>query len=326
MAKTGPQQYPGASNKYRYDGRYPGSPMESNVIGLHCTEGPSVPGYRGGADAPNFTVAPDFKGKRAQWYQHHDFDSSSRAAMNLAGGVETNTANLCQIEIVGTCDPKHAKTWKLGGRTLKAGVDYLYTPDIPDWFMDELAEFVAWAHKYHGVKIQSVRPDGSALKFKAYPSSYGTKAQNGVRLSNSEWSKFYGICGHQHFPENLHGDPGAFDIDDLLKRAKALAGGGGSVPKPPSTKPPVVSKPKYEPFPGAGFFKDGRKSPIIKAMRARLIKEGCNRYQSSSNPDTWGSGDKASYAAWQRKKGHTGSAADGIPGKSTWDQLKVPNV
>jgi hypothetical protein len=61
-------------------------------------------------------------------------------------------------------------------------------------------------------------------------------------------------------------------------------------------------------------------------MRARLIKEGCNRYQSSRNPDTWGTGDKASYGAWQRKCGYSGSGADGIPGKASWDKLKVPNV
>jgi hypothetical protein len=61
-------------------------------------------------------------------------------------------------------------------------------------------------------------------------------------------------------------------------------------------------------------------------MRGRLIAVGCNRYQSSSNPDVWGSGDEASYAAWQRKLGFSGDAADGIPGESSWDDLKVPNV
>lgn len=92
---------------------------------------------------------------------------------------------------------------------------------------------------------------------------------------------------------------------------------------------PILAKPqpavKYEPFPGPGFFRDGRKSPVIKAMRARLIAEGCSRYKSTSNPDVWGSGDKASYAAWQKKLKYAGSDADGIPGKTSWDKLKVPN-
>jgi hypothetical protein len=292
--------------------------METNVIGWHSTEGRSVPGYRGGADAPNFTVAPDFKNRRGVWYQHHDFDSSSRAAMNLAGGVETNTLNLCQVEIVGTCDSRHAKTWKLGSTTYKAGVDYLYTPDLPAWFMDDLADFAVWAYKNHGVKLQS------GLKFKSYPSSYGTRAQNGVRMTGEQWQNFYGHCGHQHFPENLHGDPGAFNIEDLLGRAKAKLDGGQTDPKPP-VKDPQPSKPKYEPFPGASYFKEGRRSAIITAMGRRLVAEKCGKYQVGPGPE-WTDVDKASYAAWQRKLGYTGSAADGVPGKTSWDKLKVPNV
>lgn len=316
MTRTGPQHYPGASLAYEYGDRYPGDSMESNVICWHSTEGTSVPSYGQGAEAPNFTVRPDFKNRRALWYQHFDFDESSRALVNLRGGVETNTMNVCQVEIVGTCDPKHRSTWS----GAKAGVDYLFVPDAPDWFLDDLADFAAWANQNHGVKIQSKRPNGSALIFKPYPSSYGTKADNGVRLTAIEWEEFYGHCGHQHVPENLHGDPGNFDIVTMLALAKAKVG-GVVTPKPPTT-----TKPKYEPFPGASFFKDGRKSPIILAMRKRLIAVGCNRYQSSSNPDTWGSGDKASYAAWQRKCGYSGAGADGIPGKSSWDDLKVPNV
>ncbi len=320
MTRTGPQRYPGASLAYEYGDAFPGSAMESNVICWHSTEGTSVPTYGSGANkgasAPNFTVRPDFRLKRAQWYQHFDFDESSRALVNLGGGVETNTANVCQVEIVGTCDPKHRTSWS----GAKAGVDYLFVPDAPDWFLDDLADFAAWANKNHGVRVAAKRPNGAALVFKPYPSSYGTKADNGVRLTATEWDAFYGHCGHQHVPENLHGDPGNFDIVSMLAMAKSKVD-SNAAPKPPAT-----SKPKYEPFPGANFFKDGRKSPIIKAMRKRLIAVGCNRYQSSSNPDTWGSGDEASYAAWQRKCGFSGSDANGTPGKSSWDDLKVPNV
>lgn len=316
--KTGPQRYPGASLAYDYSDEFPGSPMESNVICLHSTEGTSVPTYGSGsnkgASAPNFTVKADFKNKRAQWYQHFDFDESSRALVNASGGVETNTANTCQIEIVGTSDPSTHKKWA------SQGIEHLYMPELPAWFKDELAEFIAWSHQNHKVKIQAKRPNGSKLVFKAYPASYGTKADNGVRLTGTEWGEFYGICGHQHVPENLHGDPGNIDIDYLIAKATSLAN-GTVTPKPPTT-----TKPKYEPFPGAYFFKDGRKSPIILAMRKRLIAVGCGKYQSNSNPDTWGSGDEASYKAWQKKLGFTGDDADGVPGKSSWDDLKVPNV
>lgn len=301
MTRTGPQQYPGASLKYDFSELYPGDSMESNVICLHSTEGTSVPTYGGGGSAPNFTVAPDFTNKRAVWYQHFDFDESSRALRNLGGGVSTNTLNVCQVEIVGTCDPMAHKKWS---------ATHLYTPELPIWFKDELAEFLAWAHLKHGVKLQS------GLTWKPYPSSYGATA---TRMTFDQWENFYGVCGHQHVPENDHGDPGNIDIGYIMSKAVALANGT-------ATPAPVKPKPTYEPFPGSAFFKDGRTSPIIKTMRARLIAVGCNRYQSSSNPSVWGSGDEASYAAWQRKRGFSGDDANGTPGKLTWDALKVPNV
>ncbi|WP_225824012.1 peptidoglycan-binding protein [Streptomyces naphthomycinicus] len=82
----------------------------------------------------------------------------------------------------------------------------------------------------------------------------------------------------------------------------------------------------FEPFPGASFFHTGRKSPIIAAMHRRLVAEDCDRYQSSANADVWGPGDVRSFAAWQRKRGFEGDDANGIPGRTTWDALRVPNV
>jgi hypothetical protein len=77
-------------------------------------------------------------------------------------------------------------------------------------------------------------------------------------------------------------------------------------------------------FPGAAWFKTGRKSPIVKAMRKRLIAVGCNLYKSSADPDVIGEGDKRSYEAWQRKCGYTGASAEWPPGKASWDKLRVP--
>lgn len=95
-------------------------------------------------------------------------------------------------------------------------------------------------------------------------------------------------------------------------------------PRPAGTV--TETAPAYEPFPGASFFRAGRRSPIIAAMHKRLVAEGCGRYQSSANADVWGSGDELSYAAWQRKLGYTGGSADGIPGPTSWAKLHVPNV
>lgn len=207
--KTGPQRFPGASTAYWYGSTYPGSAMESNVIAWHTTEGTSLPSYDGGAMAPNFTAKPDFAAKRLVWFQHFDFDVSSRALVNAAGGVETNTLNVCQVEIVGTCDPSSHKKW--------GSTPHLYTPELPNWAIRDLAAFAKWAHDNHGVPLTS------DVTFKAYPGSYG--ASNGVRMSAPKWTSFTGHCGHQHVPENLHGDPGLLPMAAILTAAK-----GGTTP------------------------------------------------------------------------------------------------
>lgn len=207
MALSGPQRYPGASTAYWYGSKYPGSAMESNVVVWHTTEGTSLPGYSGGSEAPNFTAMPDFAAQRLVWYQHFDFDVSSRALVNAAGGVETNTLNVVQVEIVGTCDPGTHQKWA------KAGYRHLYTPELPDWAVRDLAAFAKWAHDHHGVPLTS------AVTFKAYPASYGTS--NGVRMSASKWASFTGHCGHQHVPENLHGDPGLLPMAAILNAASS---------------------------------------------------------------------------------------------------------
>lgn len=151
------------------------------------------------------------------------------------------------------------------------------------------AELNAWVRS-HGVP--DVWPMGKPTDFTPH-------------RSESVWEKQAGWYAHAHVPENDHQDPGSWP---------AFVGGE------------VAPKPRYEPFPGTSFFRAGRRSPIIAAMHKRLVAVGCNRYQSTTNQDVWGSGDVASYAAWQRKCGYTGTAADGIPGPTSWSKLHVPNV
>ncbi|QXE38315.1 peptidoglycan-binding protein [Streptomyces sp. GMY02] len=129
------------------------------------------------------------------------------------------------------------------------------------------------------------------------------------------------VIGHKEWqPGKI--DPRGFTMDSMRERVGARLGGKPDGPaKPPASKPPA----KYEPFPGASFFAAGRRSAIITAMGKRLVAEGCGRYQVGPSPD-WSDADKKSYAAWQRKLGYSGSDADGIPGKTSWDKLKVPNV
>ncbi|GAX55789.1 hypothetical protein [Streptomyces olivochromogenes] len=88
-------------------------------------------------------------------------------------------------------------------------------------------------------------------------------------------------------------------------------------PRPEGTQPAK----QYEPLPGP-WFSMGRKCPVVARMHDRLVAEG-SRYQSTSNKDTIGSGDVASYEAFQRNLGFTGSAATWPPGPASWAELKV---
>ncbi|MEU4496747.1 peptidoglycan-binding protein [Streptomyces sp. NPDC023998] len=134
------------------------------------------------------------------------------------------------------------------------------------------------------------------------------------------WSQ-RSVIGHKEWQPGKV-DPRGFTMDSMRARIRARLGGKPSGPaKPPPTQPPAA----HEPFPGAAFFAPGRHSPIITAMGKRLVAEGCGRYEVGPSPD-WSEADQKSYAAWQRKLGFSGSDADGIPGKSSWDRLKVPNV
>lgn len=203
MARSGPQKYPGASTSHWWQDHWGGNAMETNVLVWHSTEGTSLPDYNDGAAAPNLTAKPDFSAEKLLWHQHFDIDTSARALVNKPGGVETNTLNVCQVEIVGTCDPKTHQRW--------GSTQHLYMPELPDWVVRDLARFCAWLHDEHHVPLRS------GVEFKAYPGSYG---KNEVRMSSSEWNHFHGHCGHQHVPENAHGDPGALPMSTILRQAK----------------------------------------------------------------------------------------------------------
>ncbi len=80
-----------------------------------------------------------------------------------------------------------------------------------------------------------------------------------------------------------------------------------------------------ESFPGRDLFRKGSNSPIITAMGKRLVAEGCGKYDRGPGPE-WNDDHRRSYAAWQRKRGFSGNDADGIPGKTTWGRLRVPET
>nr|WP_202537341.1 peptidoglycan-binding protein [Streptomyces sp. SID8350] len=122
-------------------------------------------------------------------------------------------------------------------------------------------------------------------------------------------------------------DPRGFTMPSMRTRiATRLTATPGTPPKQPS-KPSPPAKParptRYQPFPGVPFFTAHPSSPVVTAMGRRLVAEGCGAYAVGPGP-RWTEADRRSYAAWQRKLGFRGADADGLPGRTSWDALKVP--
>jgi hypothetical protein len=104
-----------------------------------------------------------------------------------------------------------------------------------------------------------------------------------------------------------------------VRHSDFIAGYGRA--KYPAVSPGVMVA--FQPFPGVSWFKAEPTSEIVTRMGKRLVAEGCSAYESGPGPQ-WTNADKTSYARWQRKLGFAGADADGWPGKTSWDKLKVP--
>lgn len=163
------------------------------IIVLHSTEtgDGGWPGYDSGNSAPHFTIDP----RTGEVRQHISMAHAARALRNPSGGVETNRGGAIQIEIIGTCDPE---------RDGDAGWTFL--PDWSNW--GSLGNLVSRIGAECNIPLQS------SVTFRAFPGSYGENASQ--RLSGSAWNSYKGVLGHQHVPENDHGDPGDINIDEIL--------------------------------------------------------------------------------------------------------------
>ncbi|MET8656552.1 peptidoglycan-binding protein [Streptomyces griseus] len=122
-------------------------------------------------------------------------------------------------------------------------------------------------------------------------------------------------------------DPRGFTMPSMRARVGSrLAAPARDTPTGPSappSKPGAPATPRYQPFPGAHFFTARPSSPVVTAMGRRLSAEGCGAYAVGPGP-RWTEADRRSYAAWQRKLGFRGAEADGWPGRTSWNALKVP--
>ena len=213
-----------------WDEEYPNQTyVGGKPIGLlHSTETDTWPGYGSGSSAPHLTLRFDPKARTIAARQHFSTTRPSRALVNKDGGVQTNNAQVFQIELIGSCDLTFAT---------KHG--YLYLPDLLEeaWARDALAAVLAAVSASLGIPLTS------SVVWANYPGSYGEKAAQ--RLTGAQWEAYSGWLGHQHAPENDHGDPGDIPIAEILASAggdptaviaPSSGGGGSSSSKLPSGK------------------------------------------------------------------------------------------
>ncbi|WP_223837939.1 peptidoglycan-binding protein [Streptomyces venezuelae] len=75
-------------------------------------------------------------------------------------------------------------------------------------------------------------------------------------------------------------------------------------------------------FPGADKFGPGANNQHVTELGRMLVQRGGGSYYTSGPGPRWSDADRKATQAFQRAQGWTGSDADGIPGKATWDYLK----
>jgi hypothetical protein len=171
---------------------------------------------------------------------------------------------------------------------------------------------LTYGYGAHGDQVTAV---GRALVAqgcgKFYTVGPGPDWSDADTLNYQLWQQKLGYSG-----ADADGVPGPASLTKLLGTLPS------ATPPPP---PPAPPKPVYEPFPGADFFHRSPNSPIVTAMGRRLVAEGCSAYRVGPSSQ-WSDADRQSYAKWQRKMGYSGADADGWPGATSWNALRVPKV
>jgi peptidoglycan hydrolase-like protein with peptidoglycan-binding domain len=109
-----------------------------------------------------------------------------------------------------------------------------YWPEADDVVVKAVADYLRSKMIRWGIPF-------TAPAFQAYSASFGPYGgTNTVRMTGSTWNAYQGIVGHQHVPENVHGDPGAFPVAKLIGFLQA-----GAVPVVTApVKTPVYIPPK----------------------------------------------------------------------------------
>src|SRR5882672_2916318 len=169
---------------------------------LHTTEGNGWPTYQGWTVEPHATVMP-IPNRGVSVRQHVPFTGGS-FSLRHTETQGTNSDFCFQFELIGTSDPRSA-------------APLYYWPGADDAVLVDLfRKVIEPLSTAYGIPLR-------ALAFQAYPASFGPRGgTNKVRLTNAEFDVYTGWLGHQHVPQNDHGDPGAFPWARMMR----LVGGG----------------------------------------------------------------------------------------------------
>jgi hypothetical protein len=209
-------------------------------------------------------------------------DSRSLSLQN-AGDVRTNRTGVYCIQI---------ETVFTAGETV-GGKRYATVRDTP---CKGLPAIMTWLRS---LGIPDIWPGGPPTAF----------VRDTVTLDT--WLHQGGHYGHHQIPGNTHVDPGP--MPDLFVAAPAA-------PKP-QAKPKVslahvVYAAKHDPAAAQGHTSYRAEVLIVeKALAAEKVL--ATQYVDGS----FGTKTIAAYSAWQRRLGYSGSAADGIPGRTSLSKL-----
>ncbi len=153
---------------------------------VHSTEGRSPnPGgasnYHGHQGWPHFEVS-----LQRGIEQFFPINGGVFTLENRSGRVETNRAHAIQVEVVGLAEESQ---------------------DWPDELLRHLADVIQFVHEQTGMPLNFRRFHGAneGVVLASVDSPIRTVVTDG----------FTGICGHQHFEENDHWDPGALPVERL---------------------------------------------------------------------------------------------------------------
>src|SRR5882672_10843217 len=159
---------------------------------LHTTETSGWPSYQGWTVEPHATIMP-LPNRGIEIRQHIDFGHGS-FSLRHTQSQPTNTDFVFQFELIGTSDPNGSSAM-------------YFWPEADDTVLKALLD-------------QAIRPLSDAYgiplkapKFLAYPASFGATS---VRMSNSTFDTYTGWLGHEHVPQNDHGDPGLFPWSKMI--------------------------------------------------------------------------------------------------------------